>query len=144
MMQFSGLMFANVPAINSLHSVFMCMHRPLVYSELNKIKLDVFKDTNPVIVEKPADDMNIKKHNVQPSRKDVPAVVMGGEETPEQERGKLNRFPLIPMRYYPNQNEDFMPQVLKQGVEFPAVLKVGTAHVSINFTIFLLVVEYLV
>lgn len=119
-------MFANVPAINSLHSVFLCMHRPLVYSELNKIKLDVFKDTKPVVVDKPVDEHSIKKHNVQHG-KDAP--VIGGEETAEQERDKLNKFPLIPMRYYPNQTDDFMPPVMKTQVEYPSVIKVGTAHV---------------
>jgi hypothetical protein len=122
-------MFANVPAINNLHSVFMCMHRPLVYSELNRIKLEVFKDAQSVVVEKPSDESNIKKHNAQPARKDVPAVVLGGEENSDQERSKLDKFPLIPMRYYPNQSEDFMPPVMKSGIEFPAVVKVGTAHV---------------
>jgi hypothetical protein len=31
-----ALMFSHVPAINSLHSVYMCMERPLVYAELAK------------------------------------------------------------------------------------------------------------
>jgi hypothetical protein len=109
------------------------MHRPLVYAELNKIKLDVFKDSKPVVVDKPADEHNIKKHNVvQHGRKD--ATVFGGEETAEQDREKLNSFPLIPMRYYPNQTDDYMPPVMKTQVEYPSVIKVGTAHVCTTIT----------
>jgi glutathione synthase/RimK-type ligase-like ATP-grasp enzyme len=63
---------------------------------------------------------------VQHGRKD--AIVFGGEETAEQERKKLNSFPLIPMRYYPNQTDDYMPPVMKTQVEYPSVIKVGTAH----------------
>jgi len=33
-----GIMFANIPCINSAESVYRCMERPLVYSELVKIK----------------------------------------------------------------------------------------------------------
>jgi len=33
-----GLMFSDLPSVNSLHSIFMGMHRPLVYAEMLKIR----------------------------------------------------------------------------------------------------------
>lgn len=39
--QIMGLMAANIPAVNSLHSLFMCMHRPLIYGELLKVSKEI-------------------------------------------------------------------------------------------------------
>eukprot|EP01091_Cochliopodium_minus_P011788 TRINITY_DN3432_c0_g1_i1.p1 TRINITY_DN3432_c0_g1~~TRINITY_DN3432_c0_g1_i1.p1 ORF type:complete len:339 (-),score=76.74 TRINITY_DN3432_c0_g1_i1:91-969(-) len=33
-----GLMFANLPSVNSLQSIFMCMHRAALYGELRKVE----------------------------------------------------------------------------------------------------------
>ena len=33
-----GLMFSNLPSVNSLNSIFMCMHRPALYGELKKVE----------------------------------------------------------------------------------------------------------
>jgi Synapsin, ATP binding domain/Synapsin, N-terminal domain len=46
-----ALMFANVPSVNSLQSIFMCMHRPLVYAELLKIRNRLgFRESGTVTV----------------------------------------------------------------------------------------------
>eukprot|EP01083_Nonionella_stella_P076102 207199_1 len=36
-----GFMFSNVPSINNWQSIFMAMHRPLVYAALNALKSDM-------------------------------------------------------------------------------------------------------
>eukprot|EP01100_Stratorugosa_tubuloviscum_P006685 TRINITY_DN284_c1_g1_i1.p1 TRINITY_DN284_c1_g1~~TRINITY_DN284_c1_g1_i1.p1 ORF type:complete len:358 (+),score=145.85 TRINITY_DN284_c1_g1_i1:61-1074(+) len=41
-----GLMMANIPSINSLHSIFMCMHRVLLYGELLKIQKQLNANEN--------------------------------------------------------------------------------------------------
>lgn len=33
-----GLMYSNIPAINTLESVYRCLERPIVYAELAKIR----------------------------------------------------------------------------------------------------------
>jgi len=38
-----GLLMANIPAVNSLESIFYCMHRPLVYGELLKVQKSIEK-----------------------------------------------------------------------------------------------------
>ena len=45
--QLMGLMMADVPSVNSLHSIFMCMNRPLLYGELLKIQKKLEKTGNP-------------------------------------------------------------------------------------------------
>jgi len=44
-----ALMFAGIPAVNSLHSLFMCMERPLVYAELLKISKKLGADNFSLI-----------------------------------------------------------------------------------------------
>jgi len=44
-----GLMYAKLPAVNSLESVFMAMERPLMYAELNSIRRRLGNDKFPVI-----------------------------------------------------------------------------------------------
>jgi hypothetical protein len=46
-----GLMFASVPSINSLHSVFMCLHRPLIHGEMVRVRNEQIRD-------------KLKQHNI--------------------------------------------------------------------------------
>jgi glutathione synthase/RimK-type ligase-like ATP-grasp enzyme len=44
-----GLMCAGVPAINSLHSIYMCLERPVVYAALAEIERRIGHDAFPLI-----------------------------------------------------------------------------------------------
>lgn len=37
-------MFANIPSMNSLHSVFMCLHRPLIHGEMTRVRNEQIRD----------------------------------------------------------------------------------------------------
>jgi len=44
-----ALMHSNVPSVNSLHSAYMCLERPLVFAQLKAIQKRLGKDNFPVI-----------------------------------------------------------------------------------------------
>jgi len=44
-----GLMYADLPAVNSLESVHRCLERPIVHAALNRIKLELGDDVFPLI-----------------------------------------------------------------------------------------------
>lgn len=44
-----GLMFANVPSCNSLHSIYCFLERPIVQAELHKLEATLGKDLFPVV-----------------------------------------------------------------------------------------------
>lgn len=44
-----GLMFANIPSLNSLHSIYCFLERPVVQAELNKIQTILGPDAFPVV-----------------------------------------------------------------------------------------------
>ena len=44
-----GLLFANIPSVNSLHSIYAFLERPIVQSELNRIQRQLGEEEFPVI-----------------------------------------------------------------------------------------------
>eukprot|EP01102_Stenamoeba_stenopodia_P010308 TRINITY_DN3093_c0_g2_i1.p2 TRINITY_DN3093_c0_g2~~TRINITY_DN3093_c0_g2_i1.p2 ORF type:complete len:132 (-),score=20.92 TRINITY_DN3093_c0_g2_i1:71-415(-) len=44
-----GLMYAEVPAINTLESLYQCQEKPIIYGKLNQIRKRVGHDKFPLI-----------------------------------------------------------------------------------------------
>lgn len=44
-----GFMFANVPSVNSLQSIYMCSEKPIVYGELKRIQDKLGKENFPLV-----------------------------------------------------------------------------------------------
>jgi hypothetical protein len=112
-----GLMFASVPSINSLHSVFMCLHRPLIHGEMVRVRNEQIRD-------------KLKQHNIAHS-----GPINGSTIAllPEAERKFI--LPPIRMRYHPNQSDEKTPPgMFEKRMEYPQVVKVGTAHVGYGKT----------
>ena len=53
--QVMGLMAANLGSVNSLNSIFMCMHRPLLYGELLRISKEIHASPDSTEEEKSID-----------------------------------------------------------------------------------------
>jgi hypothetical protein len=44
-----GFMFADIPSVNSLESIYTCSEKPIVYGKLNSLSKKVGKDKFPLI-----------------------------------------------------------------------------------------------
>ncbi len=113
-----GMMFCGLPAVNTLQSVFMGMHRPLVYAELLKLQKRL-----------QAEGKKALEAGVWTPPPPPPAT-SDGQVNPT-ELYKYD-FPLIPMRYYANTHSDLTAQdgirSELRAIDFPVVVKIGTAH----------------
>jgi len=132
------LMFGNVPSINTLHSIFLGMHRPLQYSTMNDLRKNMIS-SRPSSLDT-ADAKSLKALESHP----LPNCCVIADPIRKralEQRKKWTRnwneeykydLPLVPMRYFPNTQSDLTATdaINKQlgEVAYPVVVKVATAH----------------
>jgi len=71
--QLYGLMYANIPSVNSLKSIYMCCERPIVQAELNKLMRIHGREKFPVVSQG-----YFSNHNALMYGQSFPAVVKIG------------------------------------------------------------------
>jgi hypothetical protein len=111
-------MYANLPAVNSLKSIYMFLERPVVQAELNALNRLVSMSPSPnILSQSMLDSMLGILVNLPTFVKSrifyfLLQLVQLGEDV----------FPLVPQNYFATYRDMFY------GLSFPAVAKLGHAH----------------
>eukprot|EP00756_Hemistasia_phaeocysticola_P000684 Hpha_TRINITY_DN10497_c0_g1::TRINITY_DN10497_c0_g1_i1::g.193498::m.193498/K19941/SYN; synapsin len=109
--QLLGLMYADVPSINSLQSILMCADKPVVAGALHRMATTTFRPPP-----RPT-------RRVDPAAAPEAAAAAGAAAEEGARSGETKKvFPLLPQSYFASQGSFFY------GRTFPAVVKFGSAH----------------